>query len=65
MANIIAAWISPLNHAAYAMHNFGYGNFPSIMQSHLVFLILNIVLLACSYRIVKKSEIMFSGGSHD
>ncbi len=65
MANIIAAWISPLNHAAYAMHNFGYGNFPSIMQSHLVFLILNIVLLACSYRIVKKSEFMFSGGSHD
>lgn len=65
IANIIAAWISPLNHAAYSMHNFDYGKFPSIMQSHLIFMIMNACLLVCSYRIVKNSEFMFLGGSHD
>ncbi len=65
IANILAAWLSPLNHAAYAMHNFGYGNYPSIMQSHMVFGCINVILLIVSYLIVKKSQLIFSGGTND
>lgn len=30
-------WISPLNHAVYGMHDFGYDNLPSIRQSLTLF----------------------------
>ncbi len=65
VANVIVAWISPLNHATYAMHRFGYGNFPSILQSHMVFGIINLGLLLGSWFSVKKTERIFLGGSHD
>lgn len=65
IAHTIAAWISPLNHAAYSMHSFGYGNFPSIVQSHLLFTVINVFLLLCSYHMVKHSEFIFLGGSHE
>lgn len=65
VANVIAAWISPLNHATYAMHRFGYGDFPSILQSHMVFGIINLGLLLGAWFSVKKTERIFLGGSHD
>lgn len=65
VANVIAAWISPLNHATYAMHGFGYGHFPSILQSHMVFGGVNLGLLLGSWSCVKKTERIFLGGSHD
>lgn len=65
MANTLAAWISPLNHAAYSMHSFGYGNFPSLLQSHLLFAFLNIFLLLCSYWTAKKMDFAFSGGTYE
>ena len=47
-ANVILGWISPLNHATYKMHNFGYDRLPTLEQSYMVFigLILLLGLLA-------------------
>lgn len=47
-ANVILGWISPLNHATYEMHNFGYDRLPTLSQSYLLFaaLIVGLTLLA-------------------
>ncbi|MCD7946389.1 MAG: hypothetical protein LUF81_07275 [Clostridiales bacterium] len=34
-ANVAVGWLSPLNHAAYHMHNFGYDLLPRLWQSCL------------------------------
>lgn len=46
-ANVILGWISPLNHATYEMHNFGYDLLPTLWQSYLLFgsLTLGLVLI--------------------
>lgn len=49
----IAGWISPLNHATYGMHDFGYDVLPSISQSCLIFLLFLVVLMALSFRTLK------------
>lgn len=50
----ITGWISPLNHAAYGMHDFGYDVLPSIGQSCLVFFCILLALAALSFRTLKK-----------
>lgn len=50
----ILGWISPLNHATYGMHDFGYDSLPSLGQSCLVFLLILICLLFLSFRTLKK-----------
>lgn len=37
VANILFGWLSPLNHATYYMHNFGYDNLPRLGDSYLFF----------------------------
>ena len=36
-ANVAVGWLSPLNHATYHMHNFGYDLLPRLWQTYLVF----------------------------
>lgn len=36
-ANVLFGWLSPLNHATYYMHNFGYDNLPRLQTSYLIF----------------------------
>lgn len=50
----IAGWISPLNHATYGMHDFGYDALPSIGQSCLVFFCILLFLSALSFWTLKK-----------
>ena len=40
--NILAGWISPLNHATYPGHTFGYDDLPSVFQSGALFLALDV-----------------------
>lgn len=47
-ANLWAAWLSPLQHATYVMHNFGYDRLPTIMQSHGIFTGLSVGLAGLS-----------------
>ncbi len=37
IGNVIIGWVSPLNHATYHMHNFGYDKLPRLWQSYLLF----------------------------
>lgn len=39
-ANLIAGWVSPLNHAIYSMHNFGYDYLPRLWMSMGIFVLL-------------------------
>lgn len=50
----IAGWISPLNHATYGMHDFGYDALPSIQQSCMVFLLILAFLSLLSFHTLKK-----------
>lgn len=52
--NALTGWISPLNHAVYGSHDFGYDNLPSIFQSCIIFLVLLLVLSAMSLGTLKK-----------
>lgn len=55
-ANLLAAWLSPLQHATYIMHNFGYDSLPTLTQTHLLFGGLNLALLTAVFWQVKKLE---------
>lgn len=50
----IAGWISPLNHATYGMHDFGYDMLPSIGNSCLIFLLILAFLALLSFQTLKK-----------
>ena len=50
----ITGWISPLNHATYGMHDFGYDMLPAVGQSCLIFLGILLVLSMLSFRMLKK-----------
>lgn len=49
----IVGWLSPLNHATYGMHDFGYDALPSIGESCLLFLLLLGILACLSFRTLK------------
>lgn len=61
LANIIFGWISPLNHATYYMHNFGYDNLPRLWMSYLFFLIGSIVVFGLSVRRIRNYPFDFTG----
>lgn len=50
----ILGWISPLNHATYEMHDFGYDVLPSVGQSCIIFLLLLLAVSLCVYRTLKR-----------
>lgn len=50
----ITGWISPLNHATYGMHDFGYDVLPSIGQSCIIFLIILAFLSGLSFHTLKQ-----------
>lgn len=59
--NVLIGWLSPLSHASYGRHNFGYDRLPSIGQSVLVFLgILALLTLFCIKRL-KTYSFVFLG----
>lgn len=60
-ANLLAGWLSPLNHAAYHMHSFGYDRLPTLGQSWLVFLGLIVIFSWMSRRAIRRYNFRFSG----
>lgn len=47
-SNVLCGWLSPLNHATYQMHNFGYDFLPRLWHSYLLLsagILINIVLI--------------------
>ena len=57
----IVGWISPLNHAVYGMHDFGYDNLPAVWQSLGFFGLILFVFLLLSYRALSKYNFSFLG----
>lgn len=64
IANLLAAWLSPLQHAAYTMHSFGYDALPTLFQSHLLFGGINIGLLALCFAALSNMQFQFQKGEH-
>ena len=60
-ANILFGWLSPLNHATYYMHNFGYDNLPRLKTSYLIFAGTATVLFLLAFRRSKKYAFHFTG----
>ena len=60
-ANVAVGWLSPLNHATYHMHNFGYDLLPRMWQTYLIFGILIALCYFLSLRAVRKYNFNFTG----
>ena len=60
-ARVWMGWISPLNHATYSMHNFGYDRLPRLWQTYVIFAAAGVVLIACSLLAVRRYNFDFRG----
>lgn len=60
-ANVAVGWLSPLNHATYHMHNFGYDLLPRLWQTYLIFGILIVLFFFLSLRAIRKYNFNFIG----
>lgn len=60
-ANIAFGWISPLNHATYYMHNFGYDNLPKLWASYGFFIVGSLFLFGLSLWRIKNYSFDFTG----
>lgn len=60
-ANLLAAWMSPLQQATYHMHNFGFDNLPLLWQSYLIFGGLILLCFLLTLTAIKKYSFSFTG----
>ncbi|MDL2258738.1 hypothetical protein LJC42_06260 [Eubacteriales bacterium OttesenSCG-928-K08] len=60
-ANVAVGWLSPLNHATYHMHNFGYDLLPRMWQTCLIFGVLIIGCFLLALRAIRRYNFVFSG----
>lgn len=58
-ANVLCGWLSPLNHATFPMHNFGYDYLPRLQVSAGIFLVLIVVLIFLSGRRMRSYNFSF------
>jgi len=63
-ANLWAAWISPLQHATYHMHNFGYDLLPRLWHSYLFFGGLILVCIILAFIAIRRYNFSFTGRDH-
>lgn len=61
IANVTIGWLSPLNHATYHMHNFGYDKLPRLWQSYLIFAFLILIGYLAAIRAAKRYNFSFTG----
>lgn len=60
-ANVAIGWLSPLNHATYHMHNFGYDMLPTLEQTYLVFSSLILLILWIAMVSIRNYNFNFIG----
>ena len=60
-ANVLTGWLSPLNHATYHMHNFGYDLLPRLWQTFAIFAALIALLMFLILRAIRRYNFMFMG----
>ena len=54
-------WLSPLNHATYHMHNFGYDLLPRLWQTYAIFGALILLCFLLALRAIRKYSFNFTG----
>ena len=64
-ANLISAWISPLQHATYSMHNFGYDMLPTLPVSHMLLGGAMLALSVAAALAMRRFQFNFMGGYAD
>jgi len=64
IANLWAAWLSPLQHATYHMHNFGYDLLPRLWMTYLIFILLIVLLFVAALLGIRKYNFHFTGGDY-
>lgn len=60
-ANVAVGWLSPLNHATYHMHNFGYDLLPRLWQTYAIFGALILLCFLLALRAIRKYSFNFTG----
>lgn len=60
-ANVAMGWISPLNHATYHMHNFGYDLLPRLWQTCAIFGVLIVLCFLLALRAIRSYNFNFTG----
>jgi hypothetical protein len=64
-ANLLSAWLSPLQHATYTMHNFGYDLLPRLHTSYLILGGTSVALMIVSAIAMRRFSFNFTGGYSD
>lgn len=64
-ANLLAAWLSPLQHATYTMHNFGYDLLPKLWVSYAFFGGMSIGMSILAFALMRQFSFNFTGGYSD
>lgn len=64
-ANLLSAWLSPLQHATYTMHNFGYDLLPRVQTSCLLLGGVSLLLMIVSALAMRRFSFRFTGGYSD
>ena len=64
-ANLLSAWLSPLQHATYTMHNFGYDLLPRLHVSYLILGGVTAAMVALSMLKMRTFQFSFTGGYSD
>lgn len=59
-ANVLCGWLSPLNHATFPMHNFGYDYLPKLEESIGIFAGLTLILIGISWRKMRTYNFSFA-----
>lgn len=62
-ANLLSAWLSPLQHATYTMHNFGYDLLPTLQTTHALMLGVSAAMFVVAFMMMKRHSVDFSGGN--
>lgn len=61
LGNIIIGWISPLSHATYSMHSFGFDQLPTLWDTCLIFSLLIALCFMVALGGARKYSFPFSG----
>ncbi|MBD5561038.1 MAG: hypothetical protein HDQ87_11955 [Clostridia bacterium] len=60
-ARVAVGWLSPLNHATYYMHNFGYDLLPRLEDTYLIFLAAIAVMFGTALHTMRSYNFEFTG----
>lgn len=60
-ANVWVGWASPLNHATFHMHSFGFDLLPHLWQSYVISVVIIILCFGASVKAVSRYNFVFTG----